>query len=254
MERNTVMTSTFCKFAIFSLILVSPLLTSCTSNNEKTSRIQPEFETLKPAPANPLHGDLRIQDSTGGPIGVVPPAGHGPVVRVLQDGNIVKGERSLGGRIVSTSSNTITFKPNQGSEITIGFALPANMKLKTVTDANGHLFVSDKSSLAGKHETVVVRKEANLLFAYIWRFSEKPIPFELAAGVRLLQEDSRNAASVLLETPTGRQKVAAGKPLEFTVGRESYTAFVQTSIFQHSSGKGDDTESGYVLRALVIGN
>lgn len=244
---------------VFLLFATGLLVIGCRQQREE---VPPEFRKLKPAPANPPLRVNPIPDSRKDSISVLPPAGGGPLVRILRAGKILQGEYNFTGKIVASRANVFRFLPNQGPEIMIGFALPEVFPLKSVNDVEGSLYLKDASSPAGADQTVTIRTERLLVAGYIWKTSVKPISYNPRGDVVIAQRplsqlptgNTLLTVEVLVNTNEGNKTVPLGKNFAFTLGEKNYMVFVDTSLFQSTATEGDDTTTAYILRALIVEN
>lgn len=244
---------------VFLLFVTGLLVIGC---RDQRKEVPPEFRKLKPAPANPPLRVNPIPDSKKDSISVLPPAGGGPLVRILREGKFLQGEYNLNGKIVASRANVFRFSPKQGPEIMIGFALPEAFPLKSLNEVEGTLYIKDASSPAGADQTVTLRAERLLVAGYIWKTSAKPISYNPLNDVVIVQRPLTQlpAGNTLLtvevsaNTNEGNKIVPLGKNFAFTLGAKSYMVFVDTSLFQSTATEGDDTTTGYILRALIVEN
>lgn len=249
---------------IFMLFLAGTFITELNINQlQAEEKARTEFRDIKPGPFNPpLHFDV-IEDLKRKPIPIIPPQDSSPFIRTLKEGNLIKGEHNYKGKILRADSpNVIRFIPEKGHEIMIGLALPKNFPLKKPDAVEGSLYVNDHSSLEGADQIVTLLVEQGLFVGNIWKISEKPITYAPAGSVSLTQiplkelpaGDVMQTVQVSVATDKTAQIVPCGESFNFTVGGKKYTVFVQTSIFQGVTDKGDDTRTGYILRAMVAEN
>lgn len=212
-----------------------------------------EFQNLRRPAPNPVYHPVTLPNPPAVNLTPVPPRSHALAVRVLQKGEIVRGDTTFAGRIAGITGNLITLQPASGPAVTIGFAPPQNTVLAPRGTANGELTVNDVGSPFAADQEIWV-SENNRLYAYfVWQTRRNAIFISLpdSAG-QIMQEPTGNA--VRLITQSGTFLVRSGQVKSFISRGMPYTLVLQTTFLQRPTWRreGDGSQKSFVLRAMVL--
>lgn len=211
-----------------------------------------DFQNYPNPLPNRVHHLVTLPDPPVGSLSPVPPKAHAIAVRVIRDGHVVRGSEEIAGKIVGISGNLINFSPATGSPISIGFALPGTVALKSRRAVSATLSVNDNSSPFAVDQKVQITEGSHLYACYIWQSRRDPITVSLPDSAGQIQQQT-NGRPVLLTTNGTTIPLKIGGWDKIASGGRSYMIFVQTAIRQRPSRtrEGDGTSKSYVLKALV---
>jgi hypothetical protein len=246
--------------ALALLLVTAASGLGCSSAGADTSPAPsaiPSHRLLDGLSAPPANKPVQPPSIEQGELKPTLPEGEVPGLVVLQDDQLLTGERSVNGTVAVTRDTIDIETPGQ-STIRVLYRLPSGMQPLSEDRFDGRLELFEFSGPDGANRHLeIVRTDASpgVVLAQIWRTRPEPQSVELG-GVPLKQAGLDTTAAGYTESPvtTDGQRVPLGEPtIVRSADRQVQLLVTISHLLVTEEGDIGQFGNGYILQAWAVG-